>query len=700
MKLDSKNIISQQSQSEQFPIISSQETQSSSYKTIKKKIVTKLKLSASGSTQYTDSSQYKRSAKLSKAKDLNKKIIFDDYPSQSLELTRTQMDAFSQESHIPSQLRILDTQSQNFGYCHSQLDDDNEMKVNNQYQAILENENQYQMHQHIYQNDDNSNSCVFQQTNYDSINIQQYNQNLNKVSRKLQNVQDQPKNISQREMIAESVSIQSHNQSNNNENNQNQLTVQKNESHSNECMEYNDENQMKTSQQQIKNNINRSERVLLGEITQQLKPLQSPQLEEEFQFNNNNYFQNQEEEQGLANFRTQQNQFIQEDNHGSLFYPCDDVNFIENDEFNYDQYNNPSLIYNPMDDLNRNCFQFFEASNSQQFQKEQAQPQRKLTMREMLDQFNQEDTFSFDDQDLQNFEIRQSDYIVDPQSLQNYNSNFTNFAKKRAILIDWMQEVSTGFSFKRETYQQSISIIDRYFERVQQVPKNQLQLVGATALLIAHKIEEVICKKNEEFITICNGGYTNSQFIQMEIDICLKLKFELNTPTPYFIMNQLMLRWDGLVEQYKELFDNDIIFFKKNNQKSFLLFSKVCQYIDCSYYNIYIYNYPIKYVIALFMYSTLCGSLIQNRDIDVKLSHLNQLFDHFIQNTLNLESCSDLQNVKLFTDQFMDLNICDKVPITNQYINRQDDKIYESYENVCSQQLYNRDFKRLFGIGD
>ncbi|KAL4491244.1 hypothetical protein ABPG72_021630 [Tetrahymena utriculariae] len=699
MKLDSKNIISQQSQSQQFPINSSQETQPSSYKTIKKKILTKQKLSASGSTQFTDSSSYKKSAKLSKAKDLTKKIDFDDCHSQQLEFNRIQMDTFSQESHHPLEMRTVDTQSQNFGYCHSQFEDIDETN-NNQNQAILENENQYQTRPLIYQNEQNSNSRMFQQANYDLISVQQYSQSIDIGSRNVQNIQGLSINVAQREMIAESTSIQSLNQANNNNNVQSGFFIQRSESRrSEESMEYNDENAMQTSQQQIRNNTNRSERRLLGEITQQLRPLQSPQLEEEFQFNNNNQLESQEEEQDQANLRAQQNQFIQEDNHGSLFYPNDDLNFIENDEYGYEQYNISSQNYNNIDD-SRNGFQFFEANNSQQFQRLQSQSQRNLTIKEMLEEFKQEDTFSFDDQDLQNFENRQTDYMVDPLILKEYSSNFTNFSKKRSILIDWMQEVSTGFSFKRETYQQSISIIDRYFERVPQVPKNQLQLVGATALLIAHKIEEVMCKKNDEFITICNGGYTNSQFIQMEIDICLKLKFELNTPTPYFIMNQLMLRWDGLAEQYKELFDNDIIFFKKNNQRSFLLFSKVCQYIDCSYYSIHIYNYPIKYVITLFMYSSLYGSLLQSRDSEVKLNHLNQLFEYFIQNTLNLESNNDLQNVKNFTDQFMELIICDKVPTTNQYMNRQDDQIYESYENVCSQQLYNRDFKRLFSIGD
>lgn len=95
----------------------------------------------------------------------------------------------------------------------------------------------------------------------------------------------------------------------------------------------------------------------------------------------------------------------------------------------------------------------------------------------------------FDSEDKCALIERESVYEIDANLLLNYRADFANFPKKRAILIDWMQEVSSSLGFKRETFHQSVGILDRFFVKVQEVNRNQLQLVGATALLIAHKIE-------------------------------------------------------------------------------------------------------------------------------------------------------------------------------------------------------------------
>jgi len=79
--------------------------------------------------------------------------------------------------------------------------------------------------------------------------------------------------------------------------------------------------------------------------------------------------------------------------------------------------------------------------------------------------------------------------MINADHLLNYRSTFTNFPQKRAVLLDWMQEVSSSLSFKRETYQQSVSIMDRFFQQVPLIPKIKIQLVAATALILAHKME-------------------------------------------------------------------------------------------------------------------------------------------------------------------------------------------------------------------
>ena len=58
----------------------------------------------------------------------------------------------------------------------------------------------------------------------------------------------------------------------------------------------------------------------------------------------------------------------------------------------------------------------------------------------------------------------------------------------RAILVDWLVEVQENFELYHETLYLAIKITDNYLQN-NPTPKEQLQLVGATALLIACKIE-------------------------------------------------------------------------------------------------------------------------------------------------------------------------------------------------------------------
>ncbi|KFM65911.1 G2/mitotic-specific cyclin-B3, partial [Stegodyphus mimosarum] len=58
----------------------------------------------------------------------------------------------------------------------------------------------------------------------------------------------------------------------------------------------------------------------------------------------------------------------------------------------------------------------------------------------------------------------------------------------RAILIDWMVEVQESFELNHETLYLAVKLVDRYLMS-QTVPKIQLQLVGATAIFVAAKLD-------------------------------------------------------------------------------------------------------------------------------------------------------------------------------------------------------------------
>jgi hypothetical protein len=61
----------------------------------------------------------------------------------------------------------------------------------------------------------------------------------------------------------------------------------------------------------------------------------------------------------------------------------------------------------------------------------------------------------------------------------------------RSILVDWLIEVQQNFELYHETLYLTVKITDRFLE-LEDVAKDRLQLVGATALLIASKFEVII----------------------------------------------------------------------------------------------------------------------------------------------------------------------------------------------------------------
>jgi cyclin B len=82
--------------------------------------------------------------------------------------------------------------------------------------------------------------------------------------------------------------------------------------------------------------------------------------------------------------------------------------------------------------------------------------------------------------------------------------------KMRAILVDWIIEVHLKFKLLPETLFLTISLIDRYLERVQ-IKRNNLQLVGVTAMLIASKYEEIYAPEVRDFVYITDNAYTKEE---------------------------------------------------------------------------------------------------------------------------------------------------------------------------------------------
>ena len=58
----------------------------------------------------------------------------------------------------------------------------------------------------------------------------------------------------------------------------------------------------------------------------------------------------------------------------------------------------------------------------------------------------------------------------------------------RAILVDWLVEVQENFELNHETLYLAVKLVDHYLSR-KSLTRDQLQLLGATAMFIACKFD-------------------------------------------------------------------------------------------------------------------------------------------------------------------------------------------------------------------
>lgn len=84
------------------------------------------------------------------------------------------------------------------------------------------------------------------------------------------------------------------------------------------------------------------------------------------------------------------------------------------------------------------------------------------------------------------------------------------FQINRLILVDWLVEVAEEYKMKRETLCLAVNYVDRFLS-VMSVFRSKLQLVGAAAMFIASKYEEIYPPDVNEFVYITDDTYTKNQ---------------------------------------------------------------------------------------------------------------------------------------------------------------------------------------------
>ncbi|KAI4321667.1 hypothetical protein MLD38_035024 [Melastoma candidum] len=111
--------------------------------------------------------------------------------------------------------------------------------------------------------------------------------------------------------------------------------------------------------------------------------------------------------------------------------------------------------------------------------------------------------------------------------------------RMRGILIDWLIEVHYKFELMEETLYLTVNLIDRFLS-VQQITRKKLQLVGATAMLLACKYEEVSVPVVDDLIIISDHAYSRKEVLDMEKMMVNTLQFNMSVPTTYVFMRRFL----------------------------------------------------------------------------------------------------------------------------------------------------------------
>ncbi|KAI6649155.1 G2/mitotic-specific cyclin-A-like [Oopsacas minuta] len=122
----------------------------------------------------------------------------------------------------------------------------------------------------------------------------------------------------------------------------------------------------------------------------------------------------------------------------------------------------------------------------------------------------------------------------------------------RAILVDWLVEVSTEYKLKTQTLFLAINYIDRFLS-LMSVSRTKLQLVGTCCMYVASKFEEIYPPELSEFAFITDDTYTKRQVVRMEALILKALEFNLLAPTAHLFAERFIRAVTPSPDNFKHL---------------------------------------------------------------------------------------------------------------------------------------------------
>lgn len=108
----------------------------------------------------------------------------------------------------------------------------------------------------------------------------------------------------------------------------------------------------------------------------------------------------------------------------------------------------------------------------------------------------------------------------------------------RSILMDWLVQVHNRFTLLPETLFLTVNYIDRFLSS-KIISMGKLQLVGATAIFVAAKYEEINCPSVQEIVFMVDSLYSVDDILKAERFMLSMLQFELGWPGPMSFLRRI-----------------------------------------------------------------------------------------------------------------------------------------------------------------
>ncbi|KAJ2454073.1 B-type cyclin [Coemansia sp. RSA 2336] len=108
----------------------------------------------------------------------------------------------------------------------------------------------------------------------------------------------------------------------------------------------------------------------------------------------------------------------------------------------------------------------------------------------------------------------------------------------RGILVEWLVQVHTRFNLLPETLFLCINFVDRFLS-IKPIAINKIQLVGAVALLLASKYEEMHVPSIKDIEYMVENNFSEDEILRAERYILRMLNFDLGWPGPLSFLRRV-----------------------------------------------------------------------------------------------------------------------------------------------------------------